>query len=156
MPKQASPAKYEALGSVDPDEEVEQFPPPNWEATLPKTGCCSRLFFHWITPLILLGKERQINLDDLPMLEAGRLHLQNLKACQHHSKHDRPNHPWFGIFMRSMCSSRTGCGLGGADRPTGGQIGQGVSVSRVSAGMGVAGRRTFSKLESLTSSDRGR
>jgi hypothetical protein len=66
-----------AAAADDPDGEEDELPPPSW-AHLGSTSALSRLFFHWITPLILLGKKRQINQDDLPPLEAGLLHSQHL------------------------------------------------------------------------------
>ena len=66
--------KYSQLLS----EEEEEFPAPTWRPD--KVSWCSRLFFQWVTPLILLGKERQINQRDLPPLEAGKLHGQHLEV----------------------------------------------------------------------------
>eukprot|EP01052_Picozoa_sp_SAG31_P055380 SAG31_NODE_15262_length_763_cov_1.224398_1_plen_66_part_10 len=66
MPELRSPQKYEPLSGNDEDEGSL-----DWGGRLHSTGLCSRLFFHWITPLIRLGKERQISLADLPGIEAG-------------------------------------------------------------------------------------
>jgi ATP-binding cassette subfamily C (CFTR/MRP) protein 1 len=57
--------------------EEEEFPPPEWRPE--KVSLCSRLLFQWVTPLIVLGKNRQINQGDLPPLEAGKLHGQDLE-----------------------------------------------------------------------------
>lgn len=66
-----------AKGYSQLSAEGEEFPPPEWRPE--KVSLCSRLVFHWVTPLILLGKNRQINQGDLPPLAAGKLHGQDLE-----------------------------------------------------------------------------
>lgn len=86
-----------------------------------------RLFFHWMTPLIVLGKKRQINLDDLPGLSAGRLHGQNLQvtpplacACPAASCYRcRPGilslpAARLSVPHRPLCFLRADCTAGGA------------------------------------------
>lgn len=69
-------AKSRSYEELKHDEE--EFPAPVWRPS--RVSLCSRLFFSWVTPLILLGKNRQINQNDLPPLEAGRLHGQELEV----------------------------------------------------------------------------
>eukprot|EP01051_Picozoa_sp_SAG22_P002270 SAG22_NODE_100_length_20558_cov_10.189305_5_plen_188_part_00 len=125
------PPKYTAIGTVDLDQlddEEAKFPPPDWGARLPKTSMCARLFFAWMTPLIKLGKERQINLDDLPPgLEAGKLHYQNLEIAPLVAQFNqfralRPNAPlfrpllevfWLNIIVAwFLAVSEQACNLG--------------------------------------------
>ena len=78
MGRKKKQAKLEGIGydSLAEEDEETLFPPPDWQPE--RVGLVSRLFFHWVTPLIVLGKNRQINAADLPPLAAGRLHGQKL------------------------------------------------------------------------------
>ena len=80
MGRKKKQAKLEGIGydSLAEEDEETLFPPPDWQPE--RVGLVSRLFFHWVTPLIVLGKNRQINAADLPPLAAGRLHYQNLRV----------------------------------------------------------------------------
>ena len=81
----SKPAQYTQLGTDEPDSQAEaadtansdtdpKTRPPAWGQIIPDVSFWSMMVFGWVTPLVLLGKRRQLNLGDMPPLEAGSIH----------------------------------------------------------------------------------
>ena len=72
-----SPSDAELEGGDDNDTPPE-LRAPRWAETIPKASWWDILTFNWMTPLIKLGKRRQLDLGDIPPLSVGLIHWQSL------------------------------------------------------------------------------